>query len=233
MIKKQNKFLGFCFMMFLFSCLFSSGCGIVSVIGTPSSSEQKIKAQFPLSSYKNEKILVFVDQPGWLTAPLLLRDMVSEGINSSLIQLAKVNSSQVVPYRTLADFRSKRQDFSVMSPAEVAKLLGADLLLLVQLDSYNLSTIEETNYYNGSLGAQAALIETKSGRQLWPVQTQARNILVGFEIARTSPEGALGRLANGLAHCVTRYFYDCPYKRFKIADDRTDTGFDSWDNPEF
>ena len=233
MIKTQNKYFRFCLITLLFLCLFCSGCGIVSVIGTPSSSERKIKAEFPLSSHKDEKILVFVDQPGWLAAPLILRDIVSEGVNSSLVQFAKVNSSQLVAYRTLSDFRSKREDFSLMSPAQVAKLLGADLLLLVQLDAYNLNTIEETNYYTGRLGAHAALFETKSGGQLWPAQARARNILVGFEVARSSPEGALVRLANGLTHCVTRYLYDCPYKRFKIPDDRTDTGIESWDNPQF
>jgi len=232
MVKTQNKLFGFCLVTFVCFCLFCSGCGLISLAGTPSNAERKIKAQYPIAS-KNEKILVLVDQPGWLSAPLILRDRVSERINSSLVQLAKVNSNKVVPYRTLSDFRSKREDFSLMSPVEAAKLLGADVLLLVQLDAYSLTNMEETNYFSGSLGAHVVLIETKTGTQLWPKEGKAKNILTGYEVARTDTEGALGRLANSLAHCVTRYFYDCPYKKFKIADDRTDAGTENWDNPQF
>jgi hypothetical protein len=97
----------------------------------------------------------------------------------------------------------------------VGKTLGADIVLLIMIEDYQLNEVAGSGYYNGFLGAQAALFETASGGKLWP----GRSIKVGFEIGERGQEEAVNRLVNACAHCITRYLYNCPEYKFKIFDE--------------
>jgi hypothetical protein len=48
------------------------------------------------------------------------------------------------------------------------KGFGADMVLLLMVEDYQLTKMAETDYYKGFLGAQAALLNTAAGEKLWP-----------------------------------------------------------------
>lgn len=230
---KQKQSSNFFYAVTVILCvgfIFCFGCGLIANMGTESPREKKIPAEFKLADKKGKKILVLVNQPVWLGAPPVLRGELADMINRRLVENAKINSGSIIDYKTLSDFRSKRVDFSMMSEAQVGKALGADLVLLLVLDGYTMNKLADTDYYKGSLEGQAGLIEVETDKKLWPEKDSSRVVRVGFEVEVRGAEIALSRLANSMAYCVTRYFYDCPKDKFKIADDRSGVAWEIWND---
>jgi len=204
--------------------LFCAGCspGIIGVIGTPTSSEQaEGSAEFDLSKNKDQKILIFIDQPSYLSSYANLRFFLTDTIARTLQEKTKMNPSLFIDYKTLADLRANTPDFYTLSPTEVGRKLGADIVLAVTIVDCKISNIPESGYVAGSLDAQAVLYSVSSGEKLWPTTEQSKLVGVGFESERRGRDAAVVRLAVAAAHCVTRYLYNCPKAGFKISDERT------------
>jgi hypothetical protein len=206
---------------------FCGGCGIVGLMGTPTRYEEKIPAEYDLAAQKGKKVLVLVERPGGpLDAQANLRFYLTKTISENLIAKAKIPPEYIISYKELSEFRSGRSDFSLLSATAVGKALGADIVLLVMVEDYQLSEIAEmTNYYNGLLKVQIAIIETAGGGQVWPGTEMGKSIQVGFEMEKDR-ETAVYRLVSACAHCTTRYFYNCPRYKFKIADEGSRAGWE-------
>lgn len=213
---------------FLTAVLFHGGCGLIAHMGTPTGHEKKVPAEYDLSEHKDQKILILVNQPAWLGTAPNLRYYLTDAINGNLMEKVKLEPEHFVSYSELSEFRSNRSDFSLLSPVEVGRALGADMVLFVMIEDYQLHEIAESGYYKGFLSAQSALLEMVNGEKLWPEFTKSKSIKVGFEVESHGREIAAARLTVALAHCTTRYFYDCPRKKFKISDDRSGIGWKSW-----
>lgn len=220
MIQKMKKLTVFSILAAVF---FYSGCGIVGLLGTPSQYEKKIPAEYDLTKQKDQKILVLVEQPGWLNAQTNLRYYLTEAIRKNLIAKVKVPPEYIISYNELSEFRSKKGDFSSLSPAAVGKALGADIVLLVMIEDYQLGEVAESGYFSGLLGTQAALFETAAGGKLWPESAESKGIKIGFETGEQGQKAAVHRLVNACAYCTTRYFYNCLKYKFKIFDEIRDT----------
>jgi hypothetical protein len=182
----------------------------------------KFTAEYDLAGSRGS-ILVLVNQPVWLDPGENLRFHLTEAVVDDLVNKAKVPRKRLIAYKRLAAFRSGRGEFSLLSPSEVGKALGADMVLVAELAGGGLEKLPESGYYSASLSARAALIETASGRQLWPGDPAGKPVKVGFEIEPKGREAAVLRLSQAFAHCTTRYLYDCRKKHFKIFDDRIAT----------
>ncbi len=202
---------------------------MVGLLGTPARHERKIPAEYDLTKRKKQKILVLVEQPGWLGAQANLRYHLTEAINKELTREIKISITKLIDYDRLSEFRSKREDFSLLSPIEIGTAFDANMVLLVVVESYQLNEVPETSYYKGSLGVKAVLLGTVTGKKLWPESEESRSIKVGYEVENRGQEIAIKRLAAAAAHCNVRHFYNCPKERFKIADDKSRI---NWENRE-
>ena len=207
---------------------FQGGCGIIARLGTPTRHERKIPAEYGLARHKGQKILVLVNQPGWLGAQANLRYYLTDAMNKELTKKIKISPTNLVAYGELSEFRSNRPDFSLLSPVEVGTALGADMVLSVMVENYQLSEIAETGYYKGLLDAQVVLRSVATGAKLWPEAVHSKSIKVGFEVEAAGQEVAVKRLANACAYCTVRYLYDCPVDKFRIAEDRSGVGWEDW-----
>lgn len=210
---------------------FHSGCkygGIVSVLGTPSYHERKIPAEYDLTEHTDRKILVFVNQPAWLDAQVNLRFHLTGAINKDLVRRVGISPEYLVSYSELSEFRSAQSDFSLLSPVEVGTAFNANMVLLVVLEDYQLDEMAETGYYRGFLGARAVLLDTATGEKLWPKSARSKSIKVGFEIEDRGQDVATARLVAASAYCTVRYLYDCPKNKFRIIEDRSGIGRESW-----
>ena len=223
--KSQHKRFAGCVFAVLTSLICHGGCGAVAVVGTPTSHEKKVPAEYDLAGHRHSRILVLVDQPLWLGAGVNLRLYLTEAINKDLVKKVGIRSRSLVAYRRLSEFRSNRPDFSLLPPAEVGAALGADIVLLVMIEDCQLRKIADTGYHKGFLAARAALIDAATGKKIWPEFTESKTIKVGFEIGQRSPELAVKRLVRACAHSIVRYLYDCPKDKFKIFDDKSDIGW--------
>lgn len=208
-----------------------SGCklgAVVALVGSPTDHEKKIPAEYDLGEREGEKILVLVHEPGWLGARVNLRYYVTEAINENLTKKVKIKAEYLAGYDELSKFRSNQPNFALLPVAEVGVALDASMVLLVVAEDYQLTKMGEMDYYKGFLAGRAALVDVGSGKQLWPKSGESKSVRVGFEMVQGSPESAVVRLAADFAHCTVRYFYGCAVAKFKIPDDRSGAGWDSW-----
>lgn len=204
------------------------GCGFAGLLGTPTRYEQKVKAEYNLGAHKKQKLLVLVNQPGWLDAKENLRYPLTEALGKSIAKKVKIPADSIIGYETLSQFRSSRANFSQLAPQDIGRSLGADLVLFVVVQEYSLTDMPQTNYHKGQLSAEAVLIDAATGTKLWPVSDTGRKIRVGFDAIAGDREIAVSRLADACAYCTVRYFYDCSMAKFKIAEDRSNVDWESW-----
>lgn len=212
--------------------VFSSGCGffgIVAVLGTPGGHEKKITAEYDLAEHRNQKILVLVNQGVWLDVGVNLRYYLTEAVNENLAKKVEIGPDNLIAYGQLAEFRSKQARVAHLFPAELGKALGADMVLLVEIDSFVLSELPESGYYKGYLNARAVLLETATAAKLWPESESGKSVKVGFDIEPGGREAAVARLAGASAYGVVRYLYNCGRNKFKFSDDRSGAHWQDWE----
>jgi len=204
------------------------GCAIVGLVATPTRHEEKIRAEYNLSQLADKRMLVLVRQPAWLNAQANFRYYLTRELNVRLSEKTKLSASQLIGYDTISRFRAGRADFSILSGTEVARQLGADVVLEVVIDDCRLVKVTGADYYSAWLSARCTLHRADTAEKLWPASTDARTVKVGFEIGPSDRTAALLRATGAMAYCVVRYFYDCPLDQFKIGDDRTEQGWRDW-----
>jgi len=205
-------------------CLYG-GCSLIGNLGTPTRHERSIPAEYNLAEQKDKTILVLVEQPTWVDIRSNMRRNITNKINDKLKSMIEIKPERLITYDTLADYRSSDGNFSLLKPSQIGKKLGADLVLYVIIDGYELA--REVDYYKGGLDTQVVLINI-SGDKLWPGEDNSKVIKVGFDIGGQIEQVANARLVEALGHCIVRYLYDCPKERFKIADDRSGEGWKDW-----
>jgi len=213
----------------LTAVFFCGGCSIAGLMSSPGAYEKKIPAEYDLAKHAKQKILILVDQPGWINAQVNLRYYLTEAISRNLIRNIKPHADNLVSYDELADYRSNQPNFLSLSPVETGKALHADVVLAVTIQDYQLAELGQTGYYKAHLYAQAALFDTAADKKLWPSEN-SRSVKVGFEAEGYSKEMAVGRLVTACANCITRYFHPCYRDNFKIADDISNAGWENWDS---
>lgn len=210
-------------MMIVF--LFCNGCQIIGIIGTPTASERKIPAEYKLAKRKKGKILVLVNQPGWLNADTNLQLYVTKAVNQKLSKKAKINKKFLVSYGVLSKMRSKRRDFALLTPVQAGATLDVQTVLFVVIEDYKLYELPGSNYYKGSLIATAWLFDVAAGQRLWPDSDKGKSVRVRVDMELGGKTVAINRLAGAAAYCIVRYFYNCSSNRFRIADEMVDA---SW-----
>jgi len=208
--------------------LVQGGCGVVALTTTPTQYEKKIPAEYNLIKEKGIKVLVLVKEPAWLGARANLRYYMTKQLNKSLVKKVKIAPENVVSYQKLADFRARQDNFAALWPEELGRAFEADYVLLVRIGSFVLTEIDEMGFYKGSLNAQAVLVDTSTGKKVWPSVEDSKIIMVGYEVKKSNRTQAITKLAEDAAHCTTRYFYDCRKDKFKIAGDMSHISRKKW-----
>ncbi|MDD5458704.1 MAG: hypothetical protein PHF37_04870 [Phycisphaerae bacterium] len=209
---------------FILLCAFVGGCGIVSVLGTPTSHEIKIAPEYDLTAALDKKVMVVVEQPLWLNTTDNLRFYVTEAANQNLTDKAKLSPENIISYSNVAKIRSKT---GFNKPIELASEAGVDLVLVISIEDYRLATIEDSDYVNGDMRARAKLIDVAAGQTVWPSMNDSRLVKVGFDMEKGGMDKGTLRLCAALAYCTTRYLYPVPSDEFKRAEDRSGI---NWEN---
>lgn len=213
----MTRFITIFVLLITFFC---GGCGVVSVLSTPTRHEKKVPAEFQLKNRKGEKMLVFVENAVASGAGFNITDNLSGKTSVFLIKKTRMDTENLISYDKLSKLRAERNDFSQLSPAQVGSLLQTDMVLYVLVENYELYATPQGRYYNGSLATRSLLFDTASGNVLWPKDSTGRVERTAFELESKGRKAAVDRLAMANAHCITRYFYDCPKAGFRIADEQ-------------
>ncbi|MHC4739237.1 MAG: hypothetical protein ACYS9Y_10075 [Planctomycetota bacterium] len=230
MKKSQYEYFVCYLFAFLFvgGAFFCNGCGLVSMVVSPTRHEKKIPAEYKLREQKDKKILVLVDQPARLNAAANLRYYLTRDIREYLVKKIRIPAKGLISYENLVEFRNNQANFSLMSPLEVGKVLQADIVLVVVVEDFRLYNMAESGFLKGFLSSRAVILDATTGEKVWPKSFESKEIKVGFEFDERNVEIAVSRLTAASAHCITRYFYDCPMDKFRIADDRSGEAWENW-----
>lgn len=201
---------------------------LIGILGTPGYHERNVAAEYDLSAHRDKKILVLVNQPAWLAAGVNFRYYLTEAIDKNLAKMIGIPVGNLVPYSRLAELRSERDNFALLSPVELGAALEVDMVLVVEIDDYQLQPVSENTYYSGYLNTQVALLDSLTAKRLWPKSVPARSIKVGFEVEDRGKKVAVTRLIAASAYCTTRYLYDCPKNKFRVIEDRSGGAWENW-----
>ena len=207
--------------------LFSSGC-IVPILTTPTRNEKKIPAEYNLTLAKGKKIAVLVENPIWSNAPVSLTSQLTTALTGNLTGNLGLKPQNIISDEKVQAYRAAMQSSSQLSPVELGRAVGADLVLFAQVQEFALTQTMETEYYKGLLAGKAALFDVATEQKLWPASESGKPVRVAYDIEKGSYDDAVDRLVNAFAHCATRYLYDCPVPKFKIFEDKSGTGWNEW-----
>jgi hypothetical protein len=220
----MKKLLVICLFGMLLCC---GGCKAVAALSTPTQWEIKIPAEYDMGGNKPQKMLVLVEQPSLTAAEVNIRIYLTQAIESFMAEKVGIKAKAFVPYQKLADMRSGSAEFASLSPAEVGKALGANMVLYVVIDNFGLYGLSDAGYYRGQLDTRSGLYDVASGQMLWPQAGELKAASVGFEMQKEQ-EKAARRLASSMAKCIVRNFYDCPKPESRVVDEQKKDSTEGW-----
>jgi len=210
--------LRFTVIAFLVAAVFCGGCAVMGLLAAPSASERRIEAEYDLRKRQDEKILVFVDESKGGNSSLDFRMNLSEGIIYDLKKKVRISEKNLIGYDEIASLRKSREDFEILLPGQIGKELGAGLVLYLQIVDYGLYGKSQERYYNGNLVSRCVLVESATGKILWPDDRKARYIRARVELD-VEREKVNQRLIRATSHITTRNFYNVPWPKYESSDE--------------
>jgi hypothetical protein len=204
------------------------GCNLLGLLASETIHEEKVTAQFKLSEYGKEGVLVFVDSLKKINVAYGLEEKLEGSIENYLVKKVRLKKENILGGDELSELRSSRPDFDRMSPVMVGEALGVGKVLYVRIENYSLFNIDGKDYYEGFLVTRSVLFDVGTGAVVWPDTMTGKVIRVKVDLETKGREAALARLTTATAHCITRYFYNCPRDQFKISEEHVIYEMEDW-----
>ncbi|MBN1457397.1 MAG: hypothetical protein JW912_06070 [Sedimentisphaerales bacterium] len=195
------------------------GCRAIGVISSPTIHEQKIPAEYKLAPEAKKGVLVFVDAAQGVARSREVIPDLTEVVKELLIKRVKVNKKYITSDKKLESLRARQDNLAILSPVQIGKESGSGMVLYILIEDYDLTMIDKRGYYAGSMVTRSVLFDVESGDVVWPADKQGKRTIAKFALETKGKEIAKDRLGMTVAHCVTRYLYDCPKPKFKASDE--------------
>ena len=202
----------------LVMALFCGGCNVMGFIAAPSAYERKVPAEYDLRERQDEKILVFVDGTKGGNSSLDFRMDLSEGIVNDLVKKVRISKENLIGYDEIEPLRQSRQDFDTLLPGNVGNVLDAGLVLYLQIVDYGLYGKSQERYYTGTFVSRCVVIESATGKILWPDDRKGRYVRARVELD-IDRESVNERLITAASHITTRCFYNVPWPKYESSDE--------------
>lgn len=216
------------FIITIFITLFSgllAGCGagaaLYGNLTTETPSEKVTSAEFKLAGTEG-KIAILVNQPGWIKSPTDLRIALQKTISKALIEKAKIKKDRLIEYSDIVQARRELSESEKDEPNKIAAKLNAQYVLNIQIMDFDLSTFAERDFFNGMLTTSSYLVDA-NGVKLWPGDDKNSRVnTVSIEDEKGTIESSVARLTAAMAHCISRYLYDCKTVSFRVPEEQKD-----------
>jgi hypothetical protein len=190
---------------------------VAGFLASPTSREKKVPAEYSLQGTKS-RVMVFVDEARAGSVPFDLRSRLDATVRAHLIRKVRIKEENVVGPVDYAP--SRLAAYAGLSPAEIGRQAGADLVVYVRVESHEINQMHAAGYFSASLVTRSVLLDAASGEVLWPKGEEVKVARIRLELETGGRDATLNRLAAATAHCVTRYFYDCPGDQFRSGDEQ-------------
>jgi len=209
------------------ACLILSGCQAIAWTAAQFAPPEKVKALYELP--KGKSVLVFVDDSARQIEYVPVKAKLTEALGEQL--LSNNAADRTVPYQRLLDLMTSSPDFDRLSVSEVGRRCGADVVLYVQIEQFQLREHPDSPLWQGKLQASIRVVDVQQGR-LWPTDRPDGYPIGPVETplsAESSPgyESKLSNLlAERLADKIAKCFYDHERPRGAFADEDNTPWFD-------
>ena len=205
--------------------VWSGGCNVIGFIAAPTAHEKKVPAEYDL--YRTEsRILVFVDQTRSSGSGFQIRSALDATVSAYLTNKVRIDKSNIIA--TVGYTPSLVQAYAGLSPAQIGRKAGADLVLYIRIDKYDLEQMDSRGFFSGDIATRSVLVDVDSAKIIWPASQAARLNRIKVELETSGRDAISNRLMSGAAHCITRYFYNCPGPKFRWGDEQKKHELDVW-----
>ncbi len=204
MSRKKTHTAILCMLLFV-AALFQTGCqpaiGWLVAVFTP---PKKVEAKYEIPDDK--KVLVFVHEPSYR-----INYDLTHKLNDQLKE-HKV-ADDLIAYEEIARMAASKPGIYRMDTTEVGKLLGADIVIRVNVTKFSLKDDEVSPLWTGRIKSSVKVVSTTEGL-LWPKERlkgyRIEEITIGPKESSSKLYGdTLTReLADRMADAVAKLFYD-------------------------
>jgi hypothetical protein len=143
----------------------------------------KVPAQFKLP--KDKRVLVFPDDMNRPVAYPPVKRALAEKVGKVLVEKKAV--AYAVPYDELIDLQHSEPNFNRLAVATVGRKLGADLVILVNIDQFQLKDSPVSTLWRGRFSAKVRVVDVRKGR-LWPDESAGRPVSASEPVCDNSSE---------------------------------------------
>ena len=199
----------------------SFGCkNLIGVLGSPTNYEKKIPAEYNLPKQgKDRKILVVVDRAPASGPNKRVMPLLAAMVENFLVKKAKINKKNILPYEKVDPLSNISGDVLAADPVKMGSDAGADVVLYVLIESYNIRMIDKRGYYTATMITRSMLFDVASREILWTKDGDGKRVAVKVNIETQGQDRTVERINMTTSHCITRYLYNSPKRLFKTADE--------------
>ena len=186
---------------------FVGGCGeFLGFFIAPLIPPKNIEAEHDMTK---RNVLIWVDDAYPGSNHHLLRRELTRQLAEHLID--KKALTKVIDYPRIARFRQENPDFIDMAIQQLGQQFKVDQVLYVYLDKFQFRHEAGKGFYRPKLTGSAKIIESATGKRLWPIEQSFRSFSLEGELAQG--QGAafenkqVKQLCEAAAEQIGPFFY--------------------------
>jgi len=157
----------------------------------------------------DQHVLIWVDDTYLGSNNHLLRRELTRQLTEHLID--KKADHKVVDYPRIARFRQESPDFVDMTIQQLGRRFNADQVLYVYLDKFQFHHEAGKGFYRPKLTGSAKVIDSATGKRLWPIEQSFRSFSLEGELAQGQgaafEDQQVKQLCESAAEQIGPFFY--------------------------
>ncbi len=193
------------------------GCTPLGFLLSPSSSERKIAAQFPLYAQKDKSVYLAVRPSAGSRTDADVPGLLQKTLAADFQRKIGVPPEKI--FQMPAALHNPSAAFSWSQAEQEARRVQAAYLLSVEIVEFQAVPLSSQNYYMGNLAVRAFLAETQSGQIVWPHEKTPRLIRVAVDFEPKGRSQLVHRMLTAVSHCIVRHLYPCSKAAFRVSEE--------------
>jgi hypothetical protein len=200
------------FLVQLFLC---QGCNIFGFLATPGPFENVVKPSCDLKSMLKQKTLfVWVESLPGSGADAGVAEQLNQAILTQLSKKAGISEKSLLTQHTAVYDPSQ-------TPAALGRQAGAELVLYIRLEDFEVIKLHGNKIYSGQMRARAVLIDSQTEKIVCPMDAEGLVADVAMDLSTEGRENLVMTLNAAAAHCIVRHFYTCTKNEYRVNEERS------------
>jgi hypothetical protein len=216
-LNKNLKKLTLC-VVFLVQLFLCQGCTILGFLTTPGPFEKGIAPACDLRTLLKQKAMfVWVESLPGSGADAGVAQQLNQAILTQLRKKVRISEKNLLTQAASHPAVYGRSQ----TPAALGRQAGAELVLYVRLENFEVINLHGDKIYSGQMRARAVLIDSQTEKIVCPKDAEGIVADVATDLSTEGRENLVITLTAAAAHCVVRHFYTCPKQEYRINEERS------------